>query len=57
MDIFWNLFEKSGSIEAYLGFKEFQKAQGRQFQSSKKQLITGAKGLQMESDRNGNCPS
>lgn len=31
MDIFWNMFEKSGSIEAYLGFKEFEKIENRDY--------------------------
>ena len=31
MDLFWDIFEKSGNIEAYLGFKENEKIENRNF--------------------------
>lgn len=29
--MFWDIFEKSGSVEAYLGYKEFEKIENRDF--------------------------
>ncbi len=29
MDLFWNLFEKTGKVEYYLKYKEAQKKKGR----------------------------
>lgn len=41
MDLFWDIFEKSGNIEAYLGFKEYEKIENREFSMMNKDIKVG----------------